>query len=308
MSEDGAPNLAVELGPLRLKNPVMAASGTFGFGREYADEVEVSELGAVVVKGTTLSPWPGNAPPRIVETAAGMLNSIGLQNDGVEAFVEEKLPWLREHGATVIVNVCGARVEEYARVCEILDEAKGVAGVEINASCPNIAAGGLSFGTRCPDLEELVSACREATRLPMLVKLSPNVTDIVELGLAAADAGADGLSLVNTLRGLAINAETRRPVLGNVVGGLSGPAIKPVALRMVYELRRELEVPIVGMGGIMNAADAVEFLIAGANAVAVGTANFVNPRATLEVIAGIEEYLVRHGLSDVRELVGSLQV
>lgn len=302
------PNLAVDLGPLHLKNPVMAASGTFGFGQEYAPEVEVSQLGAVVVKGTTLSPWPGNAPPRIVETAGGMLNAIGLQNDGVHAFIDEKLPWLREHGATVIVNVCGAQVDEYRQVCQALDGVEGVAGLEINASCPNIAAGGMSFGSRCPDLAELVAACRQASRLPMLVKLSPNVTDIVELGMAALDAGADALSLVNTLRGMAIDAEARRPVLANVTGGLSGPAIKPVALRMVYELRREVEAPIVGMGGIMNATDAVEFLIAGANAVAVGTANFVNPRAALAVISGIEDYLVRHGVSDVRELVASLRL
>jgi len=302
------PNLAVDLGPLPLKNPVMAASGTFGFGQEYAEEMDVSKLGAVVVKGTTLTPWPGNAPPRIVETAGGMLNAIGLQNDGVHAFIEGKLPWLREHGATVIVNVCGARVQEYQRVCEILDQVEGVAALEINASCPNIAAGGMSFGTRCPALEELVSVCRQATRLPMLVKLSPNVTDIVELGLTAVEAGADALSLVNTLRGMAIDAETRRPVLANVVGGLSGPAIKPVALRMVYELRRELEAPIVGMGGIMIATDAIEFLLAGANAVGVGTASFVNPQAMLDIIAGMEDYLVRHEMTDVGQLVGSLEV
>ncbi len=301
------PNLRVRLGPLELRNPVMAASGTFGYGEEYADFVDVSRLGAVVVKGTTLSPWPGNPPPRVVETASGMLNAIGLQNVGVHELVRGKLPWLLDRGATVIVNVCGRRVEEYRQCCEILEEANGVAAIEVNASCPNIAAGGMHFGTSCPELGELVATCREATSRPLLVKLSPNVTDIASLARTAVDAGADVLSLVNTLLGMAIDAERQRPRLANVTGGLSGPAIKPVALRLVYQAHQAVPAPIVGMGGIMTGTDAVEFLLAGATAIAVGTASFVNPTASLDVLAGIEDYLIRHGVTDVNDLVGALE-
>lgn len=301
------PSLAVELAGIRLRNPVMAASGTFGFGQEYADVVDVARLGAVVVKGTTLEPWPGNPPPRIVETPGGMLNAIGLQNDGVEAFVAQKLPWLRERGATVIVNVCGHTPDEYAEVCRILDRSEGVAAVEINASCPNIKRGGMAFCANGSALRDLVAACREATRLPLITKLSPNVTDIVELAEAAVAAGSDAVSLINTLLGLAIDARTRKPVLANVTGGLSGPAIKPVALRMVWQVAQAVRVPVIGMGGIVTATDAVEFLLAGARAIAVGTANFVNPRATLEIIEGIETYLRKHGIEDVNELVGALE-
>ncbi|MFQ6097127.1 MAG: dihydroorotate dehydrogenase [Armatimonadota bacterium] len=305
---DRTPNLAVEVGGIRLRNPVMAASGTFGFGQEYADVVDVSRLGAVVVKGTTLEPWPGNPPPRIVETAAGMLNAIGLQNDGVEAFLTDKLPWLRERGATVIVNVCGHAPDEYAKVCEILDDADGVAAIEINASCPNIKEGGMAFCAAPSALRDLVAACREATHLPLITKLSPNVTDIVGLANAAVRAGSDAVSLINTLLGMVIDAEKRKPILANVTGGLSGPAIKPVALRMVWEVARAVPAPVIGMGGIMTATDAIEFLLAGAKAVAVGTANFVNPRATLDVIEGIEAYLREHEMAGVNELIGALEV
>ena len=302
------PDLTVSIASLRLRNPVMVASGTFGFGTEYAPIVDISRLGAIVVKGTTLEPWPGNPPPRIVETPAGMLNAIGLQNDGVESLLAEKLPRLREYGVPVIVNVCGKSLAEYVKLCEILDAADDVAAIELNASCPNIEQGGMSFGTSCPEMTGLVSSCRKATAKPLLVKLSPNVTDIVGLARAAQDAGADSLSLINTLLAMAIDVETWRPTLANVTGGLSGPAIRPVAVRMTYQVARAVPLPIVGMGGIMTARDAIEFLLAGATAVAVGTANFVNPQASIEIIEGIAAYLRNRHLTSVHDIIGKLQV
>ena len=291
-----------------MRNPVMTASGTFGYGSEYADFVDLNRLGAVVVKGVTSTPWPGNPMQRIMETPSGMLNAIGLQNVGVDGFITQKLPYLRDFDVPVIVNVCGKTVEEYVTVSEKLNGADGVAGIELNISCPNLDCGGMSFGVDAELASHLVTAVRAKTHLPLLVKLSPNVTDITVIARAVEDAGADALSAINTLIGMAIDAETRTPELANVTGGLSGPAIKPVALRLVWEVYKSVSIPIVGMGGIMNATDAVEFFIAGASAVAVGTANFVNPQASMEVVKGIPAYLRQANMKSIKELVGSLQV
>lgn len=301
-------SLSVNIGGIEMRNPVMTASGTFGYGSEYADFVDLNRLGAVVVKGVTSVPWPGNPMQRIMETPSGMLNAIGLQNVGVDGFISEKLPYLRDFDVSVIVNVCGKTVEEYLIVIQKLNTAKGVAGVELNISCPNLDCGGMSFGVDATLAHQLVKEVRAITDLPLLVKLSPNVTDITVIARAVEDAGANALSAINTLLGMAINAETRTPELANVTGGLSGPAIKPVALRLVWEVYKSVSIPIVGMGGIMNARDAVEFFIAGASAVAVGTANFVNPHASIEVVKGIRDYLQKADMKSVKELVGSLKV
>ena len=291
-----------------MRNPVMTASGTFGYGSEYADFVDLNRLGAVVVKGVTSVPWPGNPMQRIMETPSGMLNAIGLQNVGVDGFISEKLPYLRDFDVSVIVNVCGKTVKEYLTVIEKLNTADGVAGVELNISCPNLDCGGMSFGVDATLAYQLVKEVRAITDLPLLVKLSPNVTDITVIARAVEDAGANALSAINTLLGMAINTETRTPELANITGGLSGPAIKPVALRLVWEVYKSVSIPIVGMGGIMNARDAVEFFIAGASAVAVGTANFVNPHASIEVVKGIRDYLQKADMKSVKDLVGSLKV
>lgn len=284
----------------------MVASGTFGYGSEYVDFVDLNQLGAIVVKGITSEPWSGNPMQRIIETPSGMLNAIGLQNVGVDGFISEKLPYLCDFDVPVVVNVCGETLEEYCEVTEKLDAAEGVAAIELNISCPNLDCGGMSFGVDSRLASELVNNVRERTGLPLLVKLSPNVTDIAEIARAIEDAGADGLSVINTLLGMAIDAKTRRPQLANLTGGLSGPAIKPIALRMVWQVYNAVKIPIVGMGGIMTGEDAVEFFIAGASAVAVGTANFVNPRASLDVTDGIREYLESQELESIKELVGSL--
>ena len=284
----------------------MVASGTFGYGSEYVDFVDLNQLGAIVVKGITSEPWAGNPMQRIIETPSGMLNAIGLQNVGVDGFISEKLPYLRDFDVPVVVNVCGETLEEYCEVTEKLDAAEGVAAIELNISCPNLDCGGMSFGVDSRLASELVNEVRERTGLPLLVKLSPNVTDIAEIARAIEDAGADGLSVINTLLGMAIDAKTRRPQLANLTGGLSGPAIKPIALRMVWQVYNAVKIPIVGMGGIMTGEDAVEFFIAGASAVAVGTANFVNPRASLDVADGIREYLESQELESIKELIGSL--
>jgi dihydroorotate dehydrogenase (NAD+) catalytic subunit len=286
----------------------MTASGTFASGREFADFVDLGRLGAIVTKGVSLEPWPGNPSPRIAETASGMLNSIGLQNPGVEAFVEGDLAWLGHNApdTPVIVNVSGHSADEYAAVIERLDAHPGVAGFEVNISCPNVDAGGMAFGTACAPAARVTSACRAVTRKPLIVKLSPNVTDISEIARSVEDAGADALSLVNTLLGMAIDTDTRRPKLARCVGGLSGPAIKPVAVRMVWEVANAEKVPIVGMGGIMTAEDAVEFMLAGATAVAVGTANFVDPTSTMRVVDGLAEYCRVRGIARVSELTGAV--
>ena len=302
------PSLEVNVAGIRMKNPVMTASGTFGYGSEYVDFIDLNQLGAIVVKGITSVPWTGNSMPRIFETPSGMLNAIGLQNVGVDGFIDKKLPYLRGFDVPVIVNVCGEQVEEYLEITEKLDAADGVAAIELNISCPNLHCGGMSFGVDPKLTDELVRGVREKTTLPLLVKLSPNVTDITVIARAAEDAGADGLSVINTALGMAIDINTRRPQLANVTGGLSGPAIKPIALRMVWQVYNAVSIPIIGMGGIMNGDDAIEFFIAGAAAVAVGTANFINPRASLDVVHGIQEYLEQHGMRSIIELVGSLEV
>lgn len=298
--------MAVDLGGLAMKNPVTVASGTFAAGREYSDFVDVSCLGAVTTKGVSLNGWEGNACPRIAETPSGMLNSIGLQNPGVEHLKEVDLPWLAERKATVIVNVSGHSFEEYVQVIEALEEAP-VDAYEVNISCPNVDAGGMTIGTDPESVEEVVSRCRAATKRPLIVKLTPNVTDVSEIARAAEAAGADAISLINTILGMAVDAEKRKPQLARVVGGLSGPAVKPVALRMVWECSRAVKVPILGMGGITDGTDAVEFLLAGATAVAVGTANFMDPASTVKVIDGIADYCARHGVRDVNELIGALE-
>jgi dihydroorotate dehydrogenase (NAD+) catalytic subunit len=303
-----APNLGVTLAGLKLKNPVMTASGTFGYAREFAPLMDLNQLGAIVVKGLALTPVKGNPPPRIVETACGMLNAIGLENVGIDAFVADKMPFLRTLAPPIVANIYGTTVEEYAALAERLEGTDGVAAVEVNISCPNVKAGGVVFGVDPAAAERVVRAVRERTRKPVIVKLSPNVTDITVIARSAEAGGADALSLINTITGMAIDVETRRPRLANVTGGLSGPAIKPVALRMVWQVARAVRLPLIGIGGIVRGEDAVEFLLAGATAVQVGTANFINPAATLDVIAGIEAYLARHGIGDVAEIVGKLEV
>lgn len=299
------PNLAVNIGGVPMKNPVTTASGTFGFGQEYDSFFDINLLGAVVVKGTTLLPKEGNPTPRIVETPAGILNSIGLQNPGVDYVISHYVPYFNTLELPVIVNISGSTVEEYALVAEKLDQAGGVAGLEVNISCPNVKQGGMAFGSDPSMAAEVTAAVKAATKLPVIVKLSPNVTDIVKVAEAVAKAGADGLSLINTLLGMAIDINTRRPILGNIMGGLSGPAIKPVAVRAVWQVYQAVSLPIIGMGGIATAEDALEFILAGASAVAVGTANFVNPKAAVEIVAGIESYLEQQGIDDIRDLIGA---
>lgn len=299
-------NLAVNLGGLAMKNPVTTASGTFAAGMEYSDFVDISALGAVTTKGVSLNGWEGNASPRIAEVPSGMLNSIGLQNPGVAHLKSEELPWLREQGATTIVNVSGHSFDEYVRVIEALEDAP-VDAYEVNISCPNVDAGGMTLGTHVPSVEKVVSLCREATSRPLIVKLTPNVTDITEIARAAEASGADAISLINTLLGMAIDVKRRRPVLARVVGGFSGPAVKPVALRMVWQCSKAVSVPILGMGGVTTGTDAVEFMLAGATAVAVGTANFMNPQSTVDVIDGIIDYCEEQGVNDVNNLIGALE-
>ena len=299
-------NLAVNLGGLTMKNPVTTASGTFAAGMEYSDFVDVSALGAVTTKGVSLNGWEGNASPRIAEVPSGMLNSIGLQNPGVAHLKSEELPWLREQGATTIVNVSGHSFDEYVQVIEALEDAP-VDAYEVNISCPNVDAGGMTLGTHVPSVEKVVSLCREATSRPLIVKLTPNVTDITEIARAAEASGADAISLINTLLGMAIDVKRRRPVLARVVGGFSGPAVKPVALRMVWQCSKAVSVPILGMGGVTTGTDAVEFMLAGATAVAVGTANFMNPQATVDVIDGIIDSCEEQGVNDVNDLIGALE-
>lgn len=299
-------NLAVNLGGLAMKNPITTASGTFAAGMEYSDFVDVSALGAVTTKGVSLNGWEGNASPRIAEVPSGMLNSIGLQNPGVAHLKSEELPWLREQGATTIVNVSGHSFDEYVQVIEALEDAP-VDAYEVNISCPNVDAGGMTLGTHVPSVEQVVSLCREATSRPLIVKLTPNVTDITEIARAAEASGADAISLINTLLGMAIDVKRRRPVLARVVGGFSGPAVKPVALRMVWQCSKAVSVPILGMGGVTTGTDAVEFMLAGATAVAVGTANFMNPQATVDVIDGIINYCEEQGVNDVNDLIGALE-
>ncbi|HEC98467.1 MAG TPA: dihydroorotate dehydrogenase [Nitrospirae bacterium] len=299
-------NLSVNIGKIGLKNPVMTASGTFGYGEEYAEFVDLAGLGAIVVKGLSLLPREGNPPPRIVETPAGMLNAIGLQNIGVESFIEEKLPFLRQFNVPVIANFFGDSMDEYVGAAERLSDVNGIEGLEMNISCPNKQAGWLVFGTDPETTFEVVSAVREVTDLTLIVKLSPNVTDIALMARVAEDAGADAVSLINTVSGMAIDIKTRRPKLANITGGLSGPAIKPIGIRMVWEVFRAVGIPIIGSGGIMDGEDAIEYMLAGATAVAVGTANFVSPAATMDILSGIKDYMTTYGIKDISSIKGGL--
>jgi dihydroorotate dehydrogenase (NAD+) catalytic subunit len=301
-------DLSVRIGSLELRNPFLAASGCFGYGVEYARAFDLTTLGAVVTKGLFLNEREGHPPPRIVETPAGMLNAIGLQGIGVHRFVAEKMPELRRLGATVIVNVCGTTIEEYCEVSRILSDTEGVAALELNISCPNIKEGGIQFGCSLTGTYDVVSAVRRVTPLPIIPKLTPNVTDVASFARAAEEGGADAVSLVNTFLAMAIDVETRRPKLSNVLGGLSGPAIRPIAVRMVWECHQAVKLPIIGMGGIASARDALEFIIAGATAVQVGTANFVAPFVWRDLVAGVDDYLDRHGIARIRDLVGRLEL
>jgi dihydroorotate dehydrogenase (NAD+) catalytic subunit len=302
------PDLSVNLAGITLRNPVMTASGTFGYGEEFSEYLDLEKIGAIITKGLSLRPRAGNPMPRIVETPGGMLNAIGLQNVGIDAFIEKKVPFLRTISTPVIVNFFGNTVEEYADLAARLDAVPEVAGVEVNISCPNVKHGGIVFGTDSKAASSVVGAVRRATTKPLIVKLSPNVTDIVEMAQACDEAGADVLSLINTVTGMAIDLKSRRPALANVTGGLSGPAVKPVALRMVWQVSRAVKLPVIGIGGITTATDALEFLVAGATAVQVGTANFMAPDASQRIAEDMERYLRENGIADVKELIGSLRV
>lgn len=307
MDDQRSVDLRARVGPLDLKNPVIAASGTFGYGLEYQRVVDLDLLGAIVVKGTSLTPKQGNPPPRIVETPSGMLNAIGLANIGVKAFIEDKLPLLRELDTKIIVNIYGHRIEEYGELAAALRGVDGVDALEVNISCPNVERGGMAFGTDPGISHEVTKTVLENTDKPVIVKLTPNVTDIRPVARAVQEAGAHAVSLINTLKGMAIDVETRRPVLANITGGLSGPAIKPVALHMVHQAVMAINIPVIGGGGIAGARDALEFLIAGAQAVEVGTANFVNPRATIDIIEGLKRFCSERGISSIRNIIGSLK-
>jgi len=302
-------NLSVQLAPkhhrgLLLANPVMTASGTFGYGTEYSHLFDIQKLGAIVCKGTTLEPWDGNPQPRVAETACGVLNSIGLQNIGVKALIKDKAPVWAGWRVPVIVNIAGETIDEYAKVAGELEGVAGVSAIEVNISCPNIKAGGAEFGAEPESAASVVAAVKAVTSLPVLVKLTPNTSDIVRVAVAVAEAGADAISLINTLKGMVIDITQRRPLLGNITGGLSGPAIKPVALYMVYQVAGAVEIPVIGCGGITTSGDAIEFIMAGASAIQVGTANLTNPRAPLEVLEGIEKFMEKEGIGDIGELIG----
>ena len=301
------PQMGVHIAGLHLKNTGMTASGTCGYGGEFKDLVDLDRLGAIIVKGLSLKPAAGNPPPRIVETPAGMLNAIGLENIGIEAFRKTRLKFLRRLETPVIVNLYGQQAEDYEALAAIVDEEPDIAAIEVNISCPNVKAGGIAFGVSAAAAADLTERIRRRTTKPMIVKLSPNVTDIVPIARAVAAAGADALSLINTITGMAVDVESRRPKLANITGGLSGPAIRPVAVRMVWQAARAVDIPVIGIGGIMNHRDALEFLIAGASAIQVGTANFVNPATTMAIIDGLEDYLQTHQIDDVNDLIGSLQ-
>ncbi|HUV51393.1 MAG TPA: dihydroorotate dehydrogenase [Anaerolineae bacterium] len=300
-------DLSVNIGGIELKNPVMTASGTFGYAREFENLIDLNRLGAVIVKGLSLKPSMGNPPPRIVETPCGMLNAIGLENVGLASFIEEKLPFLKKLSTPIIVNIYGKDAREYAEMASRIDEIEEIAGIEVNISCPNVKAGGAAFGTDPDAACKIVKAVRNNTGKPLMVKLTPNVTDITLIARGVEDAGADSISLINTITGMAIDIETRRPKLANITGGLSGPAIKPIALRMVWQVVQNVKLPVIGVGGIMTAEDALEFLIAGAAAVQVGTANLINPHATIDIIEGIEAFLIKRNIPRLTDIIGTLQ-
>jgi len=305
---DQQPKLAVEIAGIKLKNPVMPASGTFGYGQEYAPYIDLNQLGAVVTKGLSLNPKAGNNTPRTCETVSGMLNAIGLQNVGVDAFIHDKLPFLQQFDSPVIVNFFGNTEEEYGEVAARLNDVPGVAALEMNISCPNVTHGGIIFGTDPKAAFSVISLVRKRTNKPLIVKLTPNVTDIQILARAAEDAGADVLSLINTLTGMAVDVKTRKPRLANTIGGLSGPAIRPIAVRLVHQVVQAVQIPVIGIGGISRAMDALEFLIVGAKAVQVGTANFVDPNAMATIIAGLEDFCREEGIADINDLIGTLEI
>ena len=301
-------DLNVNIGELQMKNPVMTASGTFGYGEEYADFVDLSRIGGIIVKGTTLHKREGNPYPRMAETPSGMLNAVGLQNKGVQHFVDHIYPRIKDIQTCMIVNVSGSTADDYMKTAEIINELVNIPAIELNISCPNVKQGGMAFGITPQGAEEVVKAVRSVYKKTLIVKLSPNVTDIAEIARAVENAGADSVSLINTLLGMAIDAERRRPVLSTVTGGMSGAAVKPIALRMVWQVAKAVKIPVIGLGGIMNWKDAVEFMLAGASAIQIGTANFIDPCVAIKVIDGINDYLDRHGFKSVKEIVGALEV
>ncbi|MFA5782955.1 MAG: dihydroorotate dehydrogenase [Bacteroidales bacterium] len=301
-------DLKVFIKDLVFKNPVLTASGTFGYGTEFEDFLNIGHLGGIIVKGTTLEPCEGNPYPRMAETSSGMLNAVGLQNKGVDYFIQNIYPQIRNYDTNIIVNVAGSKIEDYVAVAEKLNDLDKIPAIELNISCPNVKSGGMAFGTSCELASEVTKAVRKAYNKILIVKLSPNVTDIAGIAKAVEDGGADAVSLINTLLGMAINSETRKPILSTVTGGLSGPAVKPIALRMVWQVAKAVKIPVIGLGGIMSAADAIEFMLAGATAIQVGTANFIDPQISIKIMQGIEDYLIRHNISSVSELVGALEV
>lgn len=301
-------NLNINIGKLQLKNPVMTASGTFGYGPEFSDFMDLSRIGGIFVKGATLLARQGNPYPRMAETPSGMLNAVGLQNKGVDYFIDRIYPTVKDIDTNIIVNVSGSTIEDYVTTAEKLNSLEKIPAIELNISCPNVKEGGMAFGTSCLSASQVVKAVRRAYKNELIVKLSPNVTDISEIALAVEAEGADSVSLINTLLGMAIDAEKRRPILSTITGGLSGPAVKPIALRMVWQVAKAVKIPVIGLGGIMNAADAIEFMLAGASAIQIGTANFIDPTVSVKVVDGINEYLDRHGYKSVSEIIGALEI
>jgi len=301
-------NLKVNIGDLELKNPVMTASGTFGYGQEFEDFIDMNRLGGIIVKGTTLEAREGNLYPRMAETSKGMLNAVGLQNKGIDYFIENIYPQIKNYKTKVLINVSGSVIEDYVATAEKINELENIAAIELNISCPNVKEGGMAFGTNKNSASEITQAIKKVYKKHLMVKLSPNVTNISEIAKAVEDGGADSISLVNTFLGMAIDSETRKPLLSTITGGLSGPAIKPIALRMVWEVSKAVKIPVIGLGGIMNASDAVEFMLAGASAIQVGTANFIDPQISVKIVDGIQNYCERHHISDVKDLVGAMKI
>lgn len=300
-------DLKINIGKLELKNPVLTASGTFGYGIEFEDFIDIDALGGIIVKGTTLEHREGNPYPRMAETPSGMLNAVGLQNKGVDAFIHDIYPKIKHYKTNVIVNVSGSKIEDYVAVVEKLNDLENIPAIELNISCPNVKTGGMAFGTSCASAQDVTKAVRNAFKKTLIVKLSPNVTSIADIAKAVEDAGADSISLINTLLGMAVDAETQKPVLSTITGGLSGPCIKPIALRMVWQVSKAVKIPLIGLGGIMNATDAIEFILAGASAVQVGTANFIDPAVSVKIVNGIDEYCNRHKIGSLAQLVGQLK-
>ena len=299
-------DLKVKIHDLELNNPVLTASGTFGYGEEFDDFIDVNRLGGIIVKGTTASKREGNPYPRMVETPSGMLNAVGLQNKGVDNFISDIYPRIKNYKTKIIVNVSGSTISEYVEVSEKINELQNIPAIELNISCPNVKEGGMAFGTSCQAASEVIKAVRKVYKKTLIVKLSPNVTDISEIAVAAENSGADSISLINTLLGMAIDAEKRKPILSTITGGLSGPAIKPIAIRMVWQVAKAVKIPVIGLGGIMNSADAIEFILAGATAIQIGTSNFIDPQISIKIIDGIEKYLNHHKINSINELIGSL--